>query len=113
MFSEIVNNTAYTNASWSKIQLACGLALNDGFAYIWVDNCCIDKSSSAELSESLNSVFAWYKDAAICYAYMPDVSGLFTREDLEAGNEFGRSRWFTRGFKLQELLALKKVIFFS
>lgn len=53
---------------WRKIELACGQALNDGYAWIWVDTCCIDKSSSSELSEAINSMYAWYRDSAVCYA---------------------------------------------
>ncbi|KAL5905981.1 hypothetical protein ACKVV1_010394 [Pyricularia oryzae] len=29
--------------------------------YVWVDICCIDKTSSAELSEAINSMFRWYE----------------------------------------------------
>ncbi|KAF1920763.1 hypothetical protein BDU57DRAFT_424245, partial [Ampelomyces quisqualis] len=61
-----------------------------------VERFCIDKSSSAELSETINSMFVWYKDSSICYAYLADV------EHREA---FGSSKWFTRAWTLQELLA--------
>ena len=52
-------------ASWSKIQGSCKCTLNDGLEYVWIDSCCVDKSSSAELSETLNSMFAWYEKATI------------------------------------------------
>jgi hypothetical protein len=81
------------------------LALQDGYEYIWVDTCCIDKTSSAELQEAINSMYQWYWDSAVCYAYLSDVSLptdrtdasgriLFNPSDLEP---FQRSQWFTRG----------------
>lgn len=97
--------------SFEKIRGACRQAAIDGFKFVWVDTCCIDKSSSAELSEAINSMFRWYKDAAICYAYLPDV--VEVGEGFEAESQFRKSRWFTRGWTLQELLAPKKVIFYS
>lgn len=76
----------------------------------WIDTCCIDKSSSAELSEAINSMFRWYQDARICYVYLPDV-----RNKTESSHEtsFKKSRWSTRGWTLQELLAPEIVVFFS
>jgi hypothetical protein len=56
-----------------KIDMICRLAVHDGFGYVWIDTCCIDKSSSAELSEAINLIFAWYKSSARCYAYLADV----------------------------------------
>ena len=61
-------------AGWTKINGACSLAGEDGYDHIWIDTCCIDKTSSAEISEAINSMFNWYKDAAMCYAYLSDVS---------------------------------------
>ncbi|KAK1458722.1 heterokaryon incompatibility protein, partial [Colletotrichum cuscutae] len=63
-------------ARWNKIKGACALALGDGFGWIWIDTCCIDKSSSSELSEAINSMFRWYREAEICYAYLEDVPPL-------------------------------------
>ncbi|KAJ4171977.1 hypothetical protein NW754_007574, partial [Fusarium falciforme] len=60
-------------AGYRKIAQTCKVALNSGIGYAWVDTCCIDKTSSAELSEAINSMFRWYEDAEICYAYLPDV----------------------------------------
>ncbi|KAI0599254.1 HET-domain-containing protein [Biscogniauxia sp. FL1348] len=74
--------------------------------WLWCDTNCIDKRSSAELSEAINSMFAWYRDAAVCYAYLDDV-------DAGSPEGFARSRWFTRGWTLQELLAPSKVLFFD
>jgi hypothetical protein len=97
--------------SFEKIRGACRQAAIDGFKFVWVDTCCIDKSSSAELSEAINSMFRWYADAEICYAYLSDVEEV--GEGFEAESQFRKSRWFTRGWTLQELLAPKKVIFYS
>jgi hypothetical protein len=97
--------------SFEKIRGACRRAAIDGFKFIWVDTCCIDKSSSAELSEAINSMFRWYADAGICYAYLSDVEEV--GEGFEAESQFRKSRWFTRGWTLQELIAPKKVIFYS
>jgi hypothetical protein len=72
--------------------------------WVWVDSSCIDKSSSAELSESIVSMFRWYQEATVCIAHLSDVTN---KED------FRKARWFTRGWTLQELLAPKDVIFYN
>ncbi len=94
-----------------KIRYCCEQALRDGLEWVWVDTCCIDKTSSAELSESINSMFRWYSNSKICYAYLSDVS----RNDSQSmfDSEFSKSRWFTRGWTLQELIAPAVVIFYS
>lgn len=96
---------------FEKIRGACRQAASDGFKFVWVDTCCIDKSSSAELSEAINSMFRWYSDAKICYAYLSDVANV--GDGPEAESQFRNSRWFTRGWTLQELLAPKEVVFYS
>jgi acyl carrier protein len=93
---------------FSKIQGCCARAKKDGYAWVWVDSCCIDKRSSAELSEAINSMFRWYKCARVCYVYLSDVSGGDgVVEDL------ANSRWFTRGWTLQELLSPRDLLFFA
>lgn len=62
-------NSIKGRKGFDKIQKSCARAKLDGFAYIWIDTCCIDKTSSTELSESLNSMYLWYFRAEICYAY--------------------------------------------
>lgn len=84
---------------------------SDGFTYVWVDTFCIDKSSSAELQESINSMFRWYEKASVCFAYLSDVSSPHGAE--KAGSEFRASKWFTRGWTLQELLAPSSLEFFD
>jgi hypothetical protein len=96
-----------TGAGYQKIVFTCEQATADGLDYAWVDTCCIDKSSSAELSEAINSMFAWYKNAVVCYAYLADVS------EAKMDEELSRSRWFTRGWTLQELLAPADVTFYD
>lgn len=96
-----------TKAGFRKITRACEQSQRDGFDYLWVDTNCIDKSSSAELSEAINSMYLWYTQAAICYAYMSDVEDETDLEDL------ARSKWWTRGWTLQELLAPRDVRFYS
>ena len=86
-----------------KIRTCCRLASSESWDYVWIDTCCIDKSSSAELSEAINSMYRWYQNSEVCYAYLEDFG--------ENGQDFEQSRWFTRGWTLQELLAPTHVIF--
>ncbi|KAJ1323565.1 HET domain-containing protein [Microdochium nivale] len=99
-------------SGFRKIRDACSQALTDGFDWIWVDTNCIDKSSSAELSEAINSMFSWYHDAAICYVHLQDVPPIDNTEDDEH-KHFRASRWWTRGWTLQELLAPRRLVFFA
>lgn len=59
---------------------------------VGIDSCCIDKSSSAELTEAINSMFKWYREAGLCIVYLSDYDG----RDPEA--TLGKCRWFTRGW---------------
>jgi hypothetical protein len=95
---------------YQKVLAACKLARDDGYAFMWVDTCCIDKRSSAELSEAINSMFRWYGSAEVCYAYLEDVGNMY-----ESGGEdmFARSAWFTRGWTLQELIAPSEIHFYD
>jgi Heterokaryon incompatibility protein (HET) len=87
---------------YAKITGCCAQALHDDLKWAWVDTCCIDKSSSAELSESINSMFAFYKKAEKCYAYLADVESsidvCLPEQDGEMNIEFDKSKWFTRGW---------------
>ncbi|KAM0702881.1 hypothetical protein Q7P35_010313 [Cladosporium inversicolor] len=96
--------------AYSKVVGAMRQAASDGHEYIWIDTCCIDKSSSVELSEAINSMNAWYQRAEVCYAILDGVPGP-DAADFEV--EFKASRWFTRGWTLQELLAPRQVVFFG
>ncbi|KAL8884929.1 MAG: hypothetical protein Q9215_007124 [Flavoplaca cf. flavocitrina] len=97
--------------SFDKISNCCSLAKNNGYEWVWIDTCCIDKKSSAELSEAINSMYAWYKKADVCYVYLVNVSWSGDWETTR--DEFRDSAWFTRGWTLQELLAPEDVLFFD
>ncbi|KAI5460550.1 hypothetical protein BGZ63DRAFT_340141, partial [Mariannaea sp. PMI_226] len=84
-----------------------------GYEYIWIDTCCIDKTSSAELSEAINSMYKWYNEADICYAYLADASPAGIEDPSTPNSTFRQSRWFTRGWTLQELIASRQVEFFA
>ena len=90
---------------------SCRKATLDNVRYIWIDTCCIDKSSSAELSEAINSMYQWYAKACVCYAYLTDVTA--DEEIDDEGSSFAKSRWFTRGWTLQELIASSPLKFYS
>lgn len=108
-------------SSYTKIQFCAKQASQDQLEYFWVDTCCIDRTSSEELQESITSMFAWYRNASKCYAYLTDVSVVQhpTPRNTYAGilrpwePGFRKSRWFRRGWTLQELLAPREVEFFS
>ncbi|KAK4449018.1 HET domain-containing protein [Podospora aff. communis PSN243] len=109
-------------AGYVKIWRLCERAVEDGLQFAWIDTCCIDKTSSAELSEAINSMFKWYKDSAVCYAYLADVEPLSTipAYELESDGwsegrrrQLSASRWFTRGWTLQELIAPVNVEFLA
>ena len=102
---------------FEKIAFMCNEAKSTGIDYAWVDTCCIDNSSSAERSEAINSMFRWYSKAEICYAYLSDVKlapGNNPDLPMTGRDDFLKnSRWFTRGWTLQELLAPSLVVFFD
>ncbi|KAK1975246.1 heterokaryon incompatibility protein-domain-containing protein [Colletotrichum cereale] len=99
-YQDVVNNhpkTLERKRGWAKIRATCRVTLKRGHAYAWVDTCCIDKTSSAEASKAINSMFKWYADAAVCCAFLSDVGGT-------AGRPFAKSLWFTRGWTKKILL---------
>ncbi|KAK3318987.1 heterokaryon incompatibility protein-domain-containing protein, partial [Apodospora peruviana] len=120
-FQDMMQHTGISEnrQGFSKILGCCAKARSEGYRYVWIDTCCIDKSSSAELSEAINSMFKWYQDAEVCYAFLSDVSslaiaeyGLVVDDDrLRHKATLSNSRWFTRGWTLQELLAPLEVVF--
>ncbi|KAI6142515.1 heterokaryon incompatibility protein-domain-containing protein [Pisolithus tinctorius] len=90
-------------SGYRKIIESCKQAKKDGYEWLWIDTCCIDKRSSSELSEAINSMYRWYQNAQVCYAYLNDVEEL----------SHGWPEWFVRGWTLQELIAPKQVEFFN
>jgi hypothetical protein len=97
-------------AGFRKIKYCCEQAVKDGLQWVWVDTCCIDKTSTAELSEAINSMFRWYRQSAVCYVYLADVEHVIDTEDA---GKLAHSRWLTRGWTLQELIAPRKVRFYD
>ena len=91
------------------------MAHSDGLNYAWIDTCCIDKSSSSELSEAINSMWKWYKNSGICYVYLSDVSlsDVSPKHSKSTVHRLDQSRWFRRGWTLQELLAPDTVVFYD
>jgi hypothetical protein len=117
-FEEIVNGSNKSKGGYSKLEFCAKQAKRDGLKYFWVDTCCINKADKAELRDAISSMFRWYQNAAKCYVFLSDV----LCDKKEVGEEmvesslttaFRASRWFTRGWTLQELLAPVSVEFFS
>jgi hypothetical protein len=106
-FEDMRNGAGKLKPGYVKLQKSSLIATNDGYKHIWIDTCCIDKSSSAELSEAINSMFRYYQNSEICYAYLADVSA------ATQDGGFARSKWFTRGWTLQELIAPRDLQFLS
>jgi hypothetical protein len=115
-FKDMHSPIGRRKAGYFKIQKCCQRAAQDGYQYVWIDTCCIDKSSSAELSEAINSMYVWYKNAGTCYAYLVDLEPTFKKSGWfrqKAQESFKKSRWFTRGWTLQELIAPAQVEFYA
>jgi hypothetical protein len=117
LLSEIMENLelARSKAAYSKVKNTCCIAREMGLEYCWIDTLCIDKSSSAELQEAINSMFTWYLNARICVVYLSDVTEGDIKQIHASSSQFRISRWFTRGWTLQELLAPQpeKVYFYN
>ncbi|KAI1078697.1 HET-domain-containing protein [Whalleya microplaca] len=110
-FTELSPSTT-TKSGFHKIQSACDIAQKDGIAWIWIDTNCIDKASSAELTEAINSMYIWYQRSTVCYAYLHDVPDHDLGQD-DALKQFRESQWFRRGWTLQELIGPRRLIFYS
>ncbi|KAF5541089.1 beta transducin [Fusarium mexicanum] len=108
-FQDMQKKEGLERSGYDKIKRTCALALENGYGYAWVDTCCIDKTSSAELSEAINSMMSWYERSEICYTYLADVSPGTNIHEPES--LFAKSRWFERGWTLQELIAPSRLIF--
>ncbi|RFU30279.1 hypothetical protein B7463_g6053, partial [Scytalidium lignicola] len=110
-YEDMMNHEQHKKSEYGKIIGACNEAASHGYEHIWIDTCCIDKKSSAETSEAINSMFRWYAEAGECVVYLSDVTSDFGDVELEL--HFRKSRWFTRGWTLQELLAPRKLLFYD
>jgi hypothetical protein len=98
-YSDIQAKTANGREGYTKLTGACQQARVDGYDWIWIDTCCIDKTNSVELQEAINAMFEWYKDANICYAYLADVEVDYDDDDFE--DSFIDSKWWTRSWTLR------------
>lgn len=132
-FKDLTEGKGESKPGYRKLTFCRNQAAIDNLQYFWVDTCCIDKSSSSELSEAINSMFSWYHESTICYAYLSDVvdevshdaenvdknsgedtnsilpeSAKKARERVYGRGDWTHSRWFTRGWTLQELIAPRK-----
>ncbi|MCJ1448057.1 MAG: hypothetical protein MMC23_008570 [Stictis urceolatum] len=117
-FADLRDGASKTKPGYDKIRYCEEQARQDGLQYFWIDTCCIDKANKAELSQAIRSMFRWYRNAARCYVYLSDVSNSLDedKEEMDRSpweSQFRESRWFTRGWTLQELLAPSSVEFFS
>lgn len=116
------HEVARAKKGWRKIEGFCGIVRLYGggrLRYAWVDTCCIDKTSSAELSEAINSMYRWYADSAVCYAYLWDLAPRGGSSHVNDGDQEKKGlvddlfqcRWWSRGWTLQELIAPDKLVF--
>ncbi|RSL58825.1 hypothetical protein CEP54_007588 [Fusarium duplospermum] len=132
-----IKNDVYKQKGWLKLRKYCDRAAKDGWEWAWMDTCCIDKTNPADTQEAINAMFRWYQNAGICYAHLEDVHvhqeiknmDLHRNADLDEtlgngnaaspssplhkalGSFFIASKWFTRGWTLQELLAPHYLVF--
>jgi hypothetical protein len=116
-FADLAAGDGKAKRGYKKVRFCGQQARQDGLEYFWVDTCCIDKTDKAELSHAIRSMFRWYQNAARCYVYLSDVSTAKRESDRMLSKftwepAFRSSRWFTRGWTLQELLAPSTVEFF-
>ena len=118
-FEDLNARSGKNKPGYKKLVFCQRQAAHDGLRFFWVDTCCINKRSDPELSEAINSMFRWYKKAVHCYVYLSDVVGTSPRKEntLEGTkgweSAFRNSRWFTRGWTLQELIAPRTVKFYN
>ncbi|KAH7308433.1 heterokaryon incompatibility protein-domain-containing protein [Stachybotrys elegans] len=136
-----IDNDIFKQKGWAKVQRYCDRAAKDGWEWAWMDTCCIDKTSPADTQEAINAMFRWYQNAGICYVYLDDVdvsrahmhsgSDAYSLDHLDPdevpGKDnvadpnsflhkalnpfFVKSKWFSRGWTLQELLAPHYLVF--
>lgn len=115
-YQDLIDGAGRNKTGFEKIRFCGERAVADKLQYFWVDTCCIDKTNNSELDTAINYMFRWYQRSSKCYVYLSDVSvgdhdpAAFPITWTDA---FRRSRWFTRGWTLQELMAPGSVEFFS
>jgi hypothetical protein len=112
-FQELEAGLGKDKDGYQKITTFCAQARDQGFEWAWVDTCGIDKTSSAELSEAINSMYKWYEQSAVCFVYLSDVTAQVEPDGSTYSLDFKKSCWFTRGWTLQELIAPGSVEFYA
>lgn len=112
-YEDMVSGHPEAKRGYRKLFNCCKQAHQDGLSYAWVDTCCINKTSSAELSEAITSMYAYYERSSICYAFLDDVVASNGVNEAFLSFSFSKSNWFTRGWTLQELIAPRIVRFFD
>jgi hypothetical protein len=112
-FQELEAGLGKDKDGYQKIATFCAQARDRGFEWAWVDTCGIDKTSSAELSEAINSMYKWYEQSAVCFVYLPDVTAQVQPDGSTYSLDVHNSCWFTRGWTLQELIAPPSVEFYT
>lgn len=113
LFADVEGSTDSwkTKSSYEKFQGFCNTAADNGYRWVWIDTCCIDKSSSSEISEAINSMYAWYENSHVCYVYLEDYNSP-SRFNVDP-DELEYCRWFKRGWTLQELISPRHIEFFD
>lgn len=99
LLADMGTNSAKDKAGYKKIRETCKQACDDCLDFVWIDTCCIDQNSSAELSEAINSMYSWYQRAAICYGYE------LIRSRACLGQDIGSINW--REFQLITMITFK------
>jgi hypothetical protein len=110
-YSDLLNGRKRDTTGYAKIISLCAKTVEHKYSWVWVDTCCIDKNSSAELTEAVHSMFRWYQNARKCFVYMNDV--LWESKTAASRQSFRSSRWHIRGWLLQELLAPRINVFYD
>jgi hypothetical protein len=116
LFEDLGSDMYKEKEGYRKIKFCAKQAAQDRLQYFWVDTCCIDKWDLRERSKAINSMFRWYRSATRCYVFLSDVSvstATDTPQQSDWETSFRASKWFTRGWTLQELIAPVSVEFFS
>ncbi|ETN41698.1 uncharacterized protein HMPREF1541_03634 [Cyphellophora europaea CBS 101466] len=98
---------------YAKLVNFCSIAKSKGYNYAWMDTCCINKTSTTELAEAINSMYKLYQQAGICIAYLSDFDSAASNGHRHLRERLQTCRWFTRGWTLQELIAPRWMEFFG
>jgi hypothetical protein len=97
-YKDYVGNRHTAMRGYTKINMTCELAKKANLRYCWIDTCCIDKSSSAELTEAINSMYRWYQNAQECYAYLEDFT-----PGADVAVELPNCRWYVKFISVSQL----------